>query len=208
MKKFILASLLTTLAVGGCSGATSTPERICSDREAISSANFNGSSLPNKTLVLTFDDGPGARTEELSHFLRQQGISATFFVNGKMLTDGTAILKTLVDDGHTVANHTQTHANLTGLSSAQVVDEVRETDDLISPFITDGKFLFRPPYGYYDNDTYEALNHSDMNKYVGPINWDIHDAADWDCWQPSGVSVPPVLTVAQCGSNYLDEIRA
>lgn len=44
---------------------------------------MRGSGLPAKTIALTFDDGPGARTVELSHYLKDQGVRAGFFVMGK-----------------------------------------------------------------------------------------------------------------------------
>jgi len=51
-----------------------------------------------------------------------------------------------------------------------------------------------------------------MNKYVGPINWDIGDrmgpsrATDWDCWTPASDGL--VLTVAECGELYVAEIES
>ena len=117
------------------------PERTCAGALAIGSIDLNGVSLPAKTLALSFDDGPGARTAELSTYLHAQGIPAAFFVNGKMLTAGTAVLAQLVADGHIVGNHTQTHTSLTGratggtpLPASAVVAEVAQTDALIAPF--------------------------------------------------------------------------
>ena len=51
---------------------------------------FTGTSMPDKTLCLTFDDGPGEtngeskgpRTLELAQYLHAEGIAATFFVLG------------------------------------------------------------------------------------------------------------------------------
>jgi peptidoglycan/xylan/chitin deacetylase (PgdA/CDA1 family) len=44
-----------------------------------------GRSFPPKTLLLTYDDGPDEHTLELAHYLHDEGISATFFVNGRRL---------------------------------------------------------------------------------------------------------------------------
>jgi len=49
----------------------------------LTTAQINGSSLPAKTVVLTYDDGPDDHTLELAHYLADQGVRATFFVNGK-----------------------------------------------------------------------------------------------------------------------------
>lgn len=45
--------------------------------------NIFGNNLPAKTVVLTYDDGPDEHTLDLAHYLKDQGIVATFFVNGK-----------------------------------------------------------------------------------------------------------------------------
>jgi peptidoglycan/xylan/chitin deacetylase (PgdA/CDA1 family) len=193
---------------------SSTSDRVCNAAQAISDMRYRGSDLPPKTLALTFDDGPGARTLELSHWLRDQGIRAGFFVNGRMLTDGVAILGEIVADGHVIGNHTQTHADLTTLTAAQIVAELEQTDELIAPFLPDGRFLFRPPFGAYTEKTFAIIESSPMKKYVGPVDWDIgsqmgpSQAADWDCWSPNGASTPAVLDVKTCGDLYLAEIHA
>lgn len=203
-------------ALGACQEAPVAAEHVCAGALAISTGHLTGTSLPPKTLALTFDDGPGARTSELSTFLKNRGIAAGFFLNGKMIHD-TAVLAQLVADGHVIGNHTQTHASLTGqstgswhLDDAATVSELAQTDVLIAPFVTADRFMFRAPYGDYDWGSAAAINASAMKKYVGDVHWDIgdhmgsHQAADWDCWVPGHDGV--VLTVTRCAQLYLEEI--
>jgi|GEM_PF-482321 len=215
-------TLVALTLPGGCEKDQQRDVRIaanhgCAGTLAFDTFDLNGASLPAKTLALSFDDGPGERTVELSSYLAAQGIPSAFFVNGMMLTAGTAVLAQLVADGHLIGNHTQTHTSLTGratgglpLSASAVVHEVAQTDALIAPFLGD-RFLFRAPYGDFDMQTAADLNASAMRKYVGPINWDIGDhmgpdqAADWDCWRPSTDAL--VLTPRQCGDLYVSEIE-
>ena len=214
----ILCAIAATFAgtAAGCQPPPSTNEHACSGAQAISVANLTGASLPPKTLALTFDDGPGARTSELSTYLRNQGISVGFFVNGKMIHDN-AILAQIIADGHVIGNHTQTHASLTGhatgsrhLDDAATVSELAQTDVLIAPFVTADRFMFRAPYGDFDAASAAAINASSMSKYAGPIYWNIgnnmgpHQAADWDCWSAGNDGV--VLTTKRCGDLYLEEI--
>jgi peptidoglycan/xylan/chitin deacetylase (PgdA/CDA1 family) len=220
-----LALAAIALALGACSqagekdqGPRVAVEPICSGAQAISTSNLLGTSLSAKTLSLSFDDGPGVRAAELSAYLKTAGIQASFFVNGRMLTGGTAVLQQLVDDGHFIGNHTQTHRSLTGRSTAgsplpaqQVVSEVAQTDALIAPFVGN-RFVFRAPFGDFDADTAAAINASPMQKYVGPINWDVGDhmgpaqAADWDCWIAGHDGV--VLEPEECGDLYVKEIES
>lgn len=59
---------------------------------------------------LTIDDGPfGKSSLALSAALRERGVPATFFVKGTSLLAQPDIGKTLLTDGHTLANHTHTH---------------------------------------------------------------------------------------------------
>jgi peptidoglycan/xylan/chitin deacetylase (PgdA/CDA1 family) len=172
-------------------------------------------------VALTFDDGPGARTKHLSRFLKDENIQAAFFINGQSIgANGAETLQALIDDGHLIANHTETHRSLTGaatgtarLSDVEMVHELSETDAKITPFVTTNRFLFRPPYGDFDEQAFATLSASPMNRYVGPILWDIGDrmddaagtVADWDCWQDG--SDGKRLSMKECGDRYVTEIK-
>lgn len=60
-----------------------------------------------KYAYLTFDDGPSENTIKILDFLKANRIKATFFVIGKENMDD--IYKRIVDEGHTLAVHTNTH---------------------------------------------------------------------------------------------------
>ena len=175
----------------------------------LSASQFFGTSLPAKTLALTFDDGPGTRTAELSMYLKAQGIRAAFFMNGArfhapaaplvnpnsipVTPNGPAILAQVLADGHLVANHTTTHRNLTSeVPDAQRVQELSDTDADIAAYVSpQNHLLFRAPFGAYNGAVWNTLGASPMNKYVGPIYWEAGGfsnqyptaAADWACWQ-------------------------
>jgi peptidoglycan/xylan/chitin deacetylase (PgdA/CDA1 family) len=201
----------------------------CTNTAALSAAAFTGTGLSPKQLALTFDDGPGSRTLELSAYLRDAGLVAAFFVNGHCFGEGNPcgnpgrspaeVFSQLRADGHIVANHTQNHLDLTQFAAGPagddgIVNALAATDDLIASYVDFERFLFRAPYGAWNARDYEVLAGSSMSKYVGPIRWDIGGAmesddntgfaADWDCWQNrSGFGGK---TTAQCGRRYLNEI--
>lgn len=68
----------------------------------------SGKDLSQKTIYLTFDDGPSPRTPEVLKILRDNGVKATFFVthiSGK----SSHYMKDIVAEGHTIALHSYTH---------------------------------------------------------------------------------------------------
>lgn len=67
--------------LASCTGEFADPEALT--QAAVSGGQINGSGLPAKTVVLTYDDGPDEHTLELAQYLKDQGIRATFFVNGR-----------------------------------------------------------------------------------------------------------------------------
>ncbi|HEX7603111.1 MAG TPA: polysaccharide deacetylase family protein, partial [Polyangiaceae bacterium] len=167
----------------------------------------HGTPVAAKQLVFTFDDGPASQTLVLSSWLKSQGIRATFFVNGMNFGSSPgAVLSQLVADGHLVGNHTQDHPDLTlpTLSDSAIVQELADTDAIIAPYVASGHFVFRAPYGSWSARDYTVLHASAMNKYVGPVKWDITGGGDYDCWQ--NLSGNGVLTTKQCGDRYLQEI--
>jgi peptidoglycan/xylan/chitin deacetylase (PgdA/CDA1 family) len=84
----------------------------------ISIINNNGA----KKVFLTFDDGPSIYTSEVLNILKKYNIKATFFVNGKEDSKSIAIYKRIVDEGHSIGNHTYAHKYQTVYSSIDAFD--------------------------------------------------------------------------------------
>ncbi len=59
-----------------------------------------------KTIYLTFDDGPSSYTPEILDILDKYNVKATFFV---INTNYNKYMKNIVDRGHTIALHSYTH---------------------------------------------------------------------------------------------------
>ncbi len=134
---------------------------------------------------------------------------ATFFVNGKNVDGREWALQKMMDDGHLIGNLTENHTALTGLSPAEIIDEVAQTDAKIMPFVPGGKFFLRAPYSAWTKTERTALDGSVMNKYVGPIGWDIGSTlsdtsgADFECWDDAHQ-----YDVETCGDLYFPEITS
>jgi len=176
--------------------------------------DLKGGHLPQDTLCLTYDDGPGPQTAELSRFLADHGISATFFVIGEEAASRPDVLQQLHADGHVLGNHTWSHPGLVSCleTGGDVIHELAAAHNVIREFCDDGPIYFRPPYGNWrqvDSETGSDCEHSIVAKalaawgegkhYVGPVNWDI-SAEDFDYWLRR-------RSPQACAAAYLDLIH-
>lgn len=104
--------------------------------------------LPAKYVVLTFDDGPDpVYTPQILAVLAKYDAKATFFEVGRNVAKHPALTKRIHDAGHSVQNHTWTHADLRKLSAASFRQQITETDQAISAQTGQVPRCLRPPYG-------------------------------------------------------------
>lgn len=64
------------------------------------------------TAFLTFDDGPNANTAQILDILKENNVTATFFVIAKQIEESETmkqVMRRTVEEGHTVAIHTYSH---------------------------------------------------------------------------------------------------
>ncbi|MHB1148580.1 MAG: polysaccharide deacetylase family protein, partial [Lutibacter sp.] len=69
-------------------------------------------SSKEKVLYLTFDDGPTTEiTEWTLNELKKYRAKATFFCIGKNIAEHPEIFQKIVEENHSVGNHTNNHLN-------------------------------------------------------------------------------------------------
>jgi peptidoglycan-N-acetylglucosamine deacetylase len=100
-------------------------------------------------LAITFDDGPNpAITPQLLDLLARHNAKATFFLIGKFVTECPALAKEIVNRGHVVGNHTETHPALAICGPTETQDELRRCSEAILQATWANPRFFRPPYGF------------------------------------------------------------
>lgn len=124
-----------------------------------------------KTLYLTFDDGP---IPEVTPWVVQQlklyKAKATFFCIGDNIHKYPEIFEQLTAEGHSVGNHTFNHLNASKASFSKYIEN---TEQAAAYF--ENSSLFRPPYGKLDFAKAKAL--LKMNYKI--VMWDVL-SADFD----------------------------
>lgn len=96
----------------------------------------------DKTLYLTFDDGPVEKeTTWVMDLLEKYDLKATFFCVGENARKNKHILDELLKRGHSVGNHTYNHLPAWKSSRKDFFNNIEKA----KPFIPGG--LFRPPHG-------------------------------------------------------------
>lgn len=103
----------------------------------------------DKVMALTFDDGPGEElTAGLLDVLREEKVRATFCLVGERAHELRDLVRSQLRDGHELANHTWTHADLGLLGYDDVRRELERTDELLAELAGGRRpTLIRPPYG-------------------------------------------------------------
>src|SRR5699024_11737825 len=86
----------------------------------------------HKYIALTIDDGPmTGSTNKILETLDQYDAKATFFMLGNNVQANPDLAKKVADNGHEIANHSITHADLNKVSAEQVRKEMIDSKKLI-----------------------------------------------------------------------------
>ncbi|WP_374927782.1 polysaccharide deacetylase family protein [Kytococcus sedentarius] len=135
------------------------------------SKRLNHIDTRQKVAYLTFDDGPDPRwTPRVAQVLRKHHVKGTFFVVGNAAQRNPKVLRSLLAQGHVVANHSFSHPVLTRQSPAAVRQQLQRTDRAIG-----GSRCYRPPYGAV-NRTVDTVAGSLGIRYS--VLWNV-DSNDW-----------------------------
>lgn len=96
----------------------------------------------DKTLYLTFDDGPTPKyTDAALDLLNEYHAKASFFCLGKNAVKYPLLFKRIKEEEHQIGNHSYSHPNGWKTNPAHYAEDINKAAEII-----DSK-LFRPPYG-------------------------------------------------------------
>lgn len=130
--------------------------------------------MENRTVYLTFDDGPHKiKTPTILDLLAEYDAKATFFVLGSLADQYPNLIKRMLDEGHSVANHSYSHLLIHKVPLEIVEADLDATRNAIG---AQGQGdCFRPPYGIRAPHVLAHLN--SLGYRI--IYWDV-DTRDWE----------------------------
>jgi len=121
-----------------------------------------------KKVAITFDDGPHPEyTPQVLELLKKYNAKATFFCIGKNIEKHPEILKAIVENGHSIGNHSYSHASRFGFfGRKKIISEIEITDQLLEAVSGKKNKLFRPPYGVTNPSIASAVKQTN-HKVIG-----------------------------------------
>lgn len=111
-----------------------------------------------KIIYLTFDAGyENGNMPAILDALKKHGVSATFFVVGNFISDHPDLVKRMVEEGHTIGNHTLTHPDMSKISTMESFTKELESVEALYQEATGSPMtkFYRPPQGIYSTTNLE-----------------------------------------------------
>ena len=93
--------------------------------------------------------------------LKKYKAKATFFCIGKNIENYPKLFQRIINEGHSVANHTQNHVNGWKTNNKFYIEQVNNCQLVIEKHLTHTtkkQILFRPPYGKIKKGTSKKNN--------------------------------------------------
>lgn len=152
-----------------------------------------------KTLYLTFDDGPTPGVTDLVlDMLDTYNAKATFFCLGKNVAAHPDLYARILKNGHAVGNHTYNHLNGWETEDEIYYDNIEQCAEVVE------SDLFRPPYGKI---SLSQMSYLKRNYKI--VMWDVL-SGDFDLALAPEDCLKNVLRHAQKGSIIVlhDSVKA
>ncbi|MBR6108207.1 MAG: polysaccharide deacetylase family protein [Clostridia bacterium] len=155
-------------------------------------------SQSGRKVYLTFDDGPTDRTPKVLDILKQYNAKATFFTVGYMVNNNPKTAKRIVDEGHLLACHTQSH-DLKKIykSTEALINDINAWRATVKKAVgyDAGAYVMRFPGGT-TNTTIGGRN--GRSPYVKAVNKAGYKVFDWniglnDAWLAGNTKNLPII---------------
>ena len=108
-------------------------------------------------------------TAKILEILARNNVHVTFFMTGGWVEKYPEDVKSIAAAGHDLGNHSENHKKMSELNADECKQEILSVNDKVKALTGSDMFLFRPPYGDYNNNLITTTR--SINYY--PIQWDV-----------------------------------
>ena len=129
-------------------------------------------------IYLTFDAGyENGCTAQILDVLKNHNAPAAFFLVGNYLEKNADLVRRMVDEGHTVGNHTMHHPDMSKISDFDAFSKELSELEVLYTQITGGEMekFYRPPQGTYSQENLEQAQKLGYKTVFWSLAY-----ADWD----------------------------
>lgn len=110
-----------------------------------------------KKIYLTFDNGyENGNTEEILDILLKYQIHAVFFITGYYAANEDAIVRRMIDEGHTIGNHSFSHKSFQNQSREGIKNDIMKLHRLMIEKYNYVMDVLRPPLGEFSIDSLQV----------------------------------------------------
>ena len=132
----------------------------------------------DKVIYLTFDAGyENGNVEKIVDILNEENVKGAFFVLDNILINNEDLIRKMIKGGHTIANHTYKHKDMTKLiSKKEFAEELQKLENLYYELY--GEYMpkyYRPPEGKLNEDNLKWAQELGYKTVMWSFAY-----ADWD----------------------------
>ncbi len=144
---------------------------------AIAMAKSDKSKKKNKkTIYLTFDQGyENGYTSKILDILKKKKVKATFFILQDYAERNPELVKRMIDEGHTVGNHSVSHPSLPKISIEEAKQEIMGLHNYVKEKFGYEMTEFRPPRGEFSERVLQLVNECGYKTVMWSFAYE-----DWD----------------------------
>ena len=108
------------------------------------------------SVCLTFDEGyENGYTAAILDTLKEKSVPAVFFVTYDYVKNNPDLVRRMIDEGHTVGNHSWSHPSMPEISAEQAAEQITRLHDYVKENFGYTMTLFRAPKGEFSVRTLE-----------------------------------------------------
>lgn len=129
-----------------------------------------------KTLYLTFDCGyENGYTAKILDVLKEKDVNAAFFCTLPEVKENPELIKRMIDEGHIVGNHSDTHPSFAEISTERMAEEIKAMDNYLRENFNYSEPYFRFPKGEYNEVALQLVDSLGFTSVFWSLAY-----ADWD----------------------------